>query len=207
MKQFVKFTLVELLIVIAIIAILASLLLPALRKARGKAKEIKCASNIKEITLATMSYANDHAGWGPYHPDGGNYLFNMTTLTPFPEYIGTPVAYTQNGTEPQRRQAPPLTICPEGGRDGTRNLSWNLTATPMPNVSYGYRGSNATSPLENIFKIYNPSTRFLLADSLTYIFYIWKADNFAYRHNGALNVSFTDGYKKNSSRPSPFLLG
>ena len=71
------FTLIELLIVVAIIAILAGMLLPALNKAKQKALEIACKNSLKQFSYAYHLYLDNSKEWLPSHRLRQNYYFHM----------------------------------------------------------------------------------------------------------------------------------
>ncbi|MDD5728443.1 MAG: prepilin-type N-terminal cleavage/methylation domain-containing protein [Victivallales bacterium] len=84
MRRFsVYFTMVELLVVMSVIAILASILLPALTQARRKAKSVHCINSQKQVAAAFMLYAADFDGFGYGGPEWGAVMLPESIVAPY----------------------------------------------------------------------------------------------------------------------------
>src|ERR1700761_4566297 len=93
MKRTRGFSLVELLVVIGIVAVLISMLLPALNKARQQTKRIQCASNLKQCGVYLLMYAQDNKGWIVPVGDWGADASDASSY----QSLGTNLLFTNGG--------------------------------------------------------------------------------------------------------------
>lgn len=131
-KRSTAFTLIELLVVIAIIAILAAMLLPALSSAKMKAQQIKCVSNLKQMTLSYLLYLNDTSKLLPYYPNDPTYFNTL--------WMGTLITHHAKVNAVRLCPLAPDTKPAIDGSMGSVDIAWQWGSTPILRGSYAMNG-------------------------------------------------------------------
>jgi prepilin-type N-terminal cleavage/methylation domain-containing protein/prepilin-type processing-associated H-X9-DG protein len=205
------FTLVELLVVIGIIALLISILLPALGKARDQSNRTKCMANLKQIMMATIMYANDNklvlpwTTWAnPVPPGGVGWLYKEPRITsgqflPADVEQGAFWQYGMKNIDVYR--------CPAGNTPSDKTKSYFITSYIMNGAINNYpNGSNIPLKFYKISR-FRPTDIFFLEmgdqanngdgvlqgawanDASSY-----PAEDFSDRHNHGMNIAAADSH-------------
>ena len=215
------FTLIELLVVIAIIAILAAILFPVFAKAREKARQTSCLSNIKQLSLGLMMYSQDYDEKWPLMTFAD--CFSGTTWIPgaYPWTMSV-LPYVKNYQ---------IGVCPSDGDKACMSKLGSGGFDPFFTARFGYVPANSTDAANlwpwsyatniNLGPIYNAATQAAINHPSSCIligelgrgahaYTVWYMD-FGYgtnaaenpdrweaggRHNGGRNWAFCDGHAK-----------
>lgn len=194
------FTLIELLVVIAIIAILASILFPVFSRAREKARQTACLSNIKQLGLGATMYASDYDDQMPtnvhdINGSGSQDSGDMTWRTMVLPYVKN----TQIFLCPTDKN--PGTPIFTGGMDYGQKSGyaqnvhhWGTGSATPP---YGRDMNLAQDPASVVFLCESDGSESLGQESDTHGWVPGKSSYAClYRHNDGANYAFVDGHAK-----------
>jgi prepilin-type N-terminal cleavage/methylation domain-containing protein len=189
------FTLIELLVVIAIIAILAAILFPVFARARSQARKATCASNLKQLGLAFLMYAQDHDETFPVHWDalrrgqwGDIDVDVVGVLVPYiKQGVTTNASSLQLGTG--------VWLCPEDSVLGGPLGKDRQAKKAERRTSYYYNVWLTNTPIASISK--DPTRCILVQDT-------WIDTHTRGNEPRAWNVCYSDGHVKWVGYPEPW---
>jgi len=197
------FTLIELLVVIAIIAILAAILFPVFAKAREKARQSSCLSNVKQIMVATLAYAQDYDEMlNELYRGGGPYGFVPWTaqLEPYIKNQQVFVCPSHKFNHCSTAGAWAYVLWHDYWPNSYGFNNWNGggTAASGPWVGYGDSGGKSLGSIKR------PAEIIHIGDHTSCYQFYWTSGNYvdvwntstARPHNDGGNFGFVDGHAK-----------